>query len=191
MLWGAAQGGALELRHTENGGVRICGRFPYGVVTELASARNERFEARAFAERIDAGDDVLFLAGHSYDRPLASRAAGTLELRDTDTALEIEATLSDGTSWARDFLAAHAAGLVRGLSPGFRVPAGGDRIERRGSGVMRTVTRADLFEISAVTKGAYPAAQIEARRWDLGVEDANAYSSVQRTLSKRRAYAWR
>ena len=65
-----------------------------------------------------------------------------------------------------DFLAAHASGLIRGLSPGFRVADGGERIERRGTELVRTITQADLFEVSAVTVPAYPQAQIEARAWE-------------------------
>jgi uncharacterized protein len=173
MLWGAASG-ALELR-AEDGGVRVVGRFPYAVEAELARGRFERFEARAFAERIEAGEDVHFLAGHSYDRPLASRAAGSLEIRDTGEAVEIEARLSDGTSWARDFLEAHRAGLIRGLSPGFRVAPGGERIERRGDGVVRRIERAELHEISAVTRPAYPQAQIEARAWAANLPSGNLH----------------
>lgn len=164
MLWGAATG-ALELRQDEAGGFRVRGAFPYATDTELAPGRVERIEARAFAARVEAGEDVHLLSGHDYAKPLASRQAGTLELRDTDTALEFEARIDAGTSWAQDFIAAHRAGLVRGLSPGFRVPAGGERIDRRGDGIRRSITRADLFELSAVTRPAYPAAQIEARSW--------------------------
>lgn len=147
------------------GGVRVSGRFPYGAETELARGRFETIEARAFGARIEAGADVHLLAGHDYGKPLASRAAGTLEIRDTDAALEITATLSASTSWASDFIAAHRAGLIRGLSPGFRVSPGGERIERRGDGVLRRIERAELFEISAVTRPAYDGAQIEARAW--------------------------
>lgn len=164
MLWGAATG-ALELRATENGGVRVSGRFPYATETELAPGRAERIEARAFADRIESGADVHFLAGHDYAKPLASRHADTLQLIDTPDALEFTATISAGTSWARDFIEAHKAGLIRGLSPGFQVPAGGEKIERRGAGLLRSITRAELFEISAVTRPAYPQAQIEARSW--------------------------
>lgn len=163
MLWAGATG-ALELRE-DKGGVRVSGRFPYATETELARGRFERIEARAFAERIEAGGDIHFLAGHDYDRPLASRGSGSLEIRDSPEALEFEATLSDGTSWARDFLEAHRAGLIRGLSPGFRVAPGGERVEPRGRDILRTIQRAELFEISAVTRPAYPAAQIEARCW--------------------------
>lgn len=170
MLWGG-HNGSLELR-AEGGTTRLRAVFPYGRETEIAPGRFERIAPRAFAGRIEAGEDIHLLAGHSYDRPLASRAAGTLHLMDGEDALTLEATLLEaGTSWARDFLAAHAAGLIRGLSPGFRVPRGGERIEQRAQGVLRTVTAADLFEVSAVTRPAYPEAQIEARCWETSAGD--------------------
>lgn len=164
MLWGASLGG-LELR-SEGGATHLRAAFPYGAETELAPGRREVVAPRAFAARIEAGEDIHLLAGHDYEKPLASRAAGTLTLTDTDTALMLEARIDSGTSWARDFLAAHASGLIRGLSPGFMVQPGGDRVESKGAGLLRTVTRADLFELSAVTVPAYPQAQIEARAWE-------------------------
>ena len=165
MLWGAATG-ALELRATDKGGVRLSGRFPYRTATELASRRRETFESRAFAARVNSGAEIHLLFGHDYDKPLASRSAGSLEVFDTETALEFRATIAGATSWAADFLAAHAAGLIKGLSPGFRVAPGGDEVRSDGEGLLRTVKTADLFEISAVTVPAYPAAQIEARAWE-------------------------
>lgn len=163
MLWGTSQG-ALELR-SEGGTTRLRATFPYGAETELAPGRHEVVAARAFANRIEAGEDIHLLSGHDYNKPLASRSAGNLTLTDADDALRIEATIDGTTTWARDFLAAHASGLIRGLSPGFRVDNGGERIERRSSGVLRTVIAASLFEISAVTRPAYSQAQIEARSW--------------------------
>ncbi|ATX64449.1 HK97 family phage prohead protease [Roseinatronobacter bogoriensis] len=184
MLWGAASG-ALELR-AESGGVRLVGRFPYSIEAELAPGRSERIEARAFAARIEAeAEDIYFLAGHDFEKPLASRNAGTLLIRDTGEAVQIEADLNDGTSWARDFLAAHRAGLIRGLSPGFRVAAGGEKIERRGTGLLRSISRADLIEFSAVTRPAYPAAQIEARSWH-PLRDDQDRRGLHRTFNRWR-----
>jgi HK97 family phage prohead protease len=184
MLWGASLGG-LELR-SEGGETRLRATFPYGAETELAPGRREVIAARAFADRIEAGEDIHLLAGHDYEKPLASRAAGTLTLRDTDAALVLEARIDGGTSWARDFLAAHAAGLIRGLSPGFRVPEGGEKIERRGQGLLRTITRAALYELSAVTVPAYPQAQIEARAWE-AVKAEPLAAGLHRTLNRWRA----
>lgn len=186
MLWGAATG-ALELRADNKGGVRVSGRFPYATETELAPGRAERIEARAFADRVTSGEEIHLLFGHDYDRPLASRSAGSLEITDTETALEFRATINGNTSWAADFLAAHEAGLIKGLSPGFRVAKGGERVERRGAGLLRSITRADLMEISAVTRPAYSAAQIEARAWGTTTSEQEAVSGLHRTLNRWRA----
>ena len=167
MLWGAASG-QLELRQTENGGFRIYGAFPYGVETELAPGRAERIESRAFASRLDdAGQDIHFLSGHDYAKPLASRQAGNLFIyHDAQAdAVQIAVDVKRGTSWANDFIEAYNAGLIRGLSPGFRVSPGGEKVETRGNVLLRSITRAELFEVSAVTVPAYSQAQIEARSW--------------------------
>jgi len=157
--------GGIEVR-SEGGATRLSARFPYGRETELAPGRREVFASRAFASSVgDASNDIMLLFQHDITKPLASRAAGTLQLRDSDSALELEATISGDTSWAADFLAANKAGLIRGLSPGFKVAPNGERIERRGNGVLRTITNASVAEFSAVTKPAYAAAEIEARNW--------------------------
>jgi HK97 family phage prohead protease len=178
MLWGAHLG-TLEVR-AEGGETRLRASFPYGRETTLAEGRAEVIAPRAFAKRIEAGEDIHLLFGHDYDRPLASRGAGSLTLQDTDAALVIEARIAGDTSWSADFLAAHRAGLIRGLSPGFRVPPGGDTVERRGNGLLRKVKKADLYELSAVTVPAYGAAQIEARRWGQEAPDAGLIRVLQR-----------
>jgi len=113
MLWGAAQGGALELRQDENGGARLRGRFPYNAEAILGDGpggrRIEVIAARAFAARIEAGEEIHLLSGHDYQKPLASTTAGTLTLRDGETGLELEARIDPGTTWARDFLEAFAS----------------------------------------------------------------------------------
>ena len=187
MLTGFANGG-LELRRKSDGSARIAGRFPYGKRAVLSDGgrtgrpKKEVIAPRAFAYRVDdPKEDIHFLVGHSYDRPLASRAAGTLNIQDTEEALQFEAILSpemQEVSYVRDFLAGMAAGLIMGLSPGFRIPpkravAEAETIEDEGhdpangahNAIIRTVHAALLYEISAVTRPAYSEAQIEARSW--------------------------
>lgn len=189
MLWGGSCGG-LEVRASGDGAVRLRGRFPYGAAALLSQGgrdrRREVFSARAFSARIDAGEDVHLLVHHDFDRPLASRAAGTLTLEDGDEALTFEAVLAPelrGVGYVADFLGTLAAGLVRGLSPGFYVAEGGERVRRDGEGLIRIVSRANLIELSAVTKPAYEAAQIEARSWALPEAKADG---LARTLSRWR-----
>jgi HK97 family phage prohead protease len=171
MLWGGATGG-LEVRTSADGGTVLRGRFPYRAPTVLRGGRDRRrevFEARAFGASVTAGGEVHLLVHHDFDRPLASRGAGSLTLTDADDALTFEARLAPelrDVGYVSDFLGALGAGLVGGISPGFTVPTGGDEVRRDdGGGLMRIVRAAELVEISAVTKPAYLAAQIEARNW--------------------------
>lgn len=184
MLWGASLGG-LEVRQ-EGEAVRVAGRFPYDTRTELAPGYFETIARGAFASRVNSDDDLHFLSGHDFEKPLASRAAGTLEVRQDGNALTFEATVAGNTTWARDFLAAHGAGLIRGLSPGFRVSKGGERVTRDGGVVHRKIMDAALVEVSAVTRGAYPSAQIEARNWETH-QERQPYRGAINPLNRWRA----
>ncbi len=189
-FWGAFDGGGLEVRRSKGGGARLSGSFKYNSRAVLSDGgrsgrpRKESFASRAFSYRIDRQEeDIHILVGHDFGKPLASRGAGTLDIRDTDDAVLIEAeitpTIAD-TSHGRDALALLEAGLAVGLSPGFRLPpkravARPERIEEepndpsRGMhrALIRTITAALLFEFSLVTKPAYPDAQVEMRNWTL------------------------
>ena len=75
----------------------------------------------------------------------ASRGAGSLTLEDTDEALTFEATLAPemrSVGYVVDFLGTLGAGLVGGISPGFRVTQGGDYVKRDSDGLMRVVRSA-------------------------------------------------
>lgn len=189
MLWGASDGG-LELRRDGKGGVRLSGRFPYNSTAVLSDGgrngrpRKERIAPRAFAHRVDNPEERIdLLVGHDFNRPIASRANGTLDIEDTAEALIIEARITPeiaATSHGRDALAMVDAGLSVGLSPGFRLPPEravprslAETIEEEPirpdegmhGALIRTVRQALLMEVSIVTRPAYPDAQVEARSW--------------------------
>lgn len=174
----AGLSGTLEVRESEGGDTRLRGVFPYERETVLFDgggrtdqARRETIARRAFARRVsDPEADIHLLAGHDFDRPLASRGAGTLDVSDDEDALRFDARIGADlarVSWVADVLTAVRNGLIRGLSPGFRVPdaSGAEDVRSDGNGLLRTVRQADLFEVSAVTVPAYSDAQIEARSW--------------------------
>lgn len=196
MLWGGHNGG-LELRRSADGVTVLSGRFPYGVSTVLmdggrtGEARKEEIASRAFAARIEAGDEIHFLSGHDPEKPIASRSAGTLSLTETDDALSFEARITpdmQGVSWVRDLLSSVSAGLVRGVSPGFRLGKGegAECIRTEPGAIVRTVKRADLIELSAVTRPAYPQAQIEARSWQAATMPEAHDAGLHRALSRWR-----
>ena len=188
LLYGGHSGG-LEIRRSGGGGARLSGRFSYGKAAVLSDGgrtgkpRKEIVAARAFAYRVeDPAEDVHFLVGHDFGAPLASKLSGTLNLTDTDAALQFEARIAPemaDVSWVRDALASIEAGLAVGVSPGFRIPparavANAEEITQEPNdpakgmhgAIIRTIRSALLFELSLVVRPAYPDTQVEARNWE-------------------------
>lgn len=174
-IW-PAQG--LEVRQQGKAPV-IRGLFPYGalaVMSDRGAVRKERFARGAFrfALQDEPDREINLLVGHSFDKPLASRQNGSLVLRDTDDALTFEATIEPDlldVTHIRDALAMLAAGLVTGISPGFRVPPkdvvpDAERLDPEPGNkavLIRTLLAVVLFELSLVTRPAYPDSQAELR----------------------------
>jgi len=177
----------LELRAAGDGSRRLSGRFPYGKRAVLSDGgrnggrpRKEVIKPKAFAYRVERPeDDIHILLGHSYDKPLASRKAQTLILTDSEDALTFEAIITQEvqqTSWAQDFFNAFAAGLIQGISPGFRIPPpravkNAETVEdedpAEGTAIIRNIWAALLYELSFVTRPAYHETEIEERNWDI------------------------
>ncbi len=181
----AADGGdLLELRRLSSGGARLRGRFPYNSTAVLSDGgrrgrpRKERIKSRAFRYRVETPSEhggkkeIHLLAGHDYNRPLASVRAGTLDLQDTASSLNFDAIITPEiaqTQHGGDTLALIAAGLAVGISPGFRMPPerrvpvpeiiedeGTDEEAGEFNAIIRTVLDALLYELSIVTRPAYP-----------------------------------
>lgn len=177
--------GGLELRAAGDGTRRLRGSFPYNSRAVVNSGgngarpRKEEFAPKAFGFAVeDLTREIHLLVGHSFDKPLASRGAGTLTLTDGNDALQFEAILTPDiqrTSWGADFLAAYAAGLVGGISPGFRVappevvPKAEETTDEDpadGNALIRRIYAAILFEMSLVTRPAYPETVADLRSFN-------------------------
>tara|TARA_E500000305_G_C4029093_1_gene243673 strand:+ start:7247 stop:7861 length:615 start_codon:yes stop_codon:yes gene_type:complete len=199
----AYETGGLEVRKRASGALELAGRFPYNRPATLSDGgrtgrpRKEVIASRAFNYRVNREDeDIHLLVGHSYDRPLASRGAGTLSLADSDEALTFVAQITPeiaATTHGKDALAMIGAGLAVGISPGFRIPP--ERAVKKaeevteedpaeGMALIRTIFAALLYELSIVTRPAYPEAQIEARSWEVTGGGVHV-------PAKRNPYAWR
>ena len=170
----------LELRQE---GRTLTGRFPYrsmATISDRGRTRKESFSARAFSYAVeDPEREINILLGHSFDKPVGSKRAGTAVFEDSDDALTFRVELPDPEAqptYLRDFLQATAGGLVQpGVSPGFRVPPrdvvpGAERLdpEPGNPGVMvRTINAAVLFEMSLVSRAAYPDTEVDLRSLDV------------------------
>ncbi|QFT80832.1 Caudovirus prohead protease [Roseovarius sp. THAF27] len=167
----------LELRRQGKRPV-IAGRFNFNELATLADrgrVRKERIAPGAFDFTLRNEDrEVNLLFGHSFDMPLASRRNGSLVLRADDEALTFDATIDpalEDVTHIRDALAMLGAGLVTGISPGFRVPPkeavpDNERLDPEPGNpkvLIRTILALVLYELSLVTRPAYEASQAELR----------------------------
>lgn len=207
MLTSFADNCGLELRAAgADGSRRLHGRFPYGKRAVLSDGgrtgrpRKEVIQPRAFAYRVEKPEEEIhLLVGHSYDKPLASKKAGTLLLKDSDDALTFEAIITpevQRTSWWQDWSASFDAGLIMGISPGFRIPPKravpeAETVEDEGhdpergahNAIIRNIWAALLYELSFVTRPAYDETEVEARSWEKSTGGV--------ITPKRGAYRWR
>ena len=142
----------------------------------LADLETRQLETPAIvaARAALASRNVDLLSGHSFDKPLASMIAGTLELTDGPDGLRFEATLppdADQPTWMVDTVRAVDSGLARGVSPGFRMPppsvvanAETEEPEPGNPGVtIRVIRQALLPELSIVTRPSYSGSSVELR----------------------------
>lgn len=165
----------LEIRRR---GRVLSGSFAYGklaTISDRGRVRKEVFLSHAFSFSVEAAErEINLLAGHSFDSPLASKLNGSLRLKDGADALRFEATLpaaADRPSWVEDTVRAVRAGMVGGISPGFRIPPksavpNAQRLvpEPGNEGVMiREISEANLYELSLVTRPAYDGTEVDLR----------------------------
>lgn len=133
---------------------------------------SERFEAGAFKESINGGADVRYLFNHDPNAILARTKSGTLRLREDGSGLSVDADLAP-TTLGRDLAILLERGDVNQMSVGMQVlddaweeidGADGNRYEQR------TIKRAKLFDVSAVTYPAYEETDAGLRDADLARE---------------------
>ena len=155
-----------EYRSTLTGGASVDGNsisgiaVPYGKSSVLLNDRprpyRERFAPGSFP---DIGDHVSLFVGHDHrSLPLARVGSGTLSFEETPEGLRFKATLPESRS---DVLEAVKRGDVGGVSIGFNSIE--DDWQHRSNKMPsdRTVSKANLFELSLVASGAYPDALID------------------------------
>ena len=168
--------GSLEIRQEGVGRV-LRGVFPYGALATVADrgrVRKERIMSRAFGFAIDREPSrkIDLLVGHSFNQPVANRQTGSLKITDGDDAVRFEARLpDDAPTWVEDMEKSVRAGLMIGLSPGFRIPppdvVPDAEIEVPEPGnpsvYITEVHEGVLREMSVVTAGAYADAYVALR----------------------------
>lgn len=174
----------VEVRTLEDGSVRVAGHAavfdsptqigPPGVGFEEVIARG------AFKKTLADGADVRFLFNHNPDLVLARTKSGTLNLREDEVGLAVDAQLAP-TSVGRDLAILLKRGDVDKMSFGFRVVKDQwETVRRDGDGgtfERRTVLEAQLMDVSGVTWPAYDETDLALREATLTRELRDARKS--------------
>lgn len=174
----------VEVRTLEDGSVRVAGHAavfdsptqigPPGIGFEEVIARG------AFKKTLSDGADVRFLFNHNPDLVLARTKSGTLNLREDEVGLAVDAQLAP-TSVGRDLAILLKRGDVDKMSFGFRVVKDQwETVRRDGDGgtfERRTVLEAQLMDVSGVTWPAYDETDLALREATLTRELRDARKS--------------
>lgn len=159
------RGFALERREqTDDDKLAVAGApVVYDSLSEDLGGFRERFARGSLSKTLGEQRDIGLLYSHDSAAVLASTRAGNLRLDPQDEALRYEADLSLADPDVQRLNAKMEAGTVTKMSFGFRaVRDRWDDKDERGVPI-RTVTEAQLIEISAVWLPAYQATSIEGR----------------------------
>lgn len=117
----------------------------------------ETFEKGAFAESL-LKNDVRALFEHDHSRLLGRTSSGTLKLFEDDEGLRFNLELPN-TQTADDLLESVKRGDISGMSFGFIALV--DEWNETVEPALRTVKKAELFEITVTSIPAYPDSSLE------------------------------
>jgi hypothetical protein len=172
---------SLEVREADDGTVAVEG---YAAVfdspTIIAGKWQEQIARGAFTEAVDR-DDVVFLINHT-GLPLARTRSGTLELSEDERGLKVRANLDPSDPDVRSILPKMKRGDLDKMSFAF-VPTSQEWNDE-GEMPTRTITRADLHDVSIVTTPAYEETSIGLRS---GIDALESYRKARH--AKRRHHS--
>lgn len=157
----------FELREEENGVKTISG---YAVKWEMKSVVmgyyqkfREQFRMGAFTESL-RNDDQRYLWSHDTSKVLGRTKNNTLRLMEDSIGLRFELELPS-TTLGNDTYESIKRGDVDGVSFGFSMISE-EKEEPDDDLMIRTITKAKLYEVSAVAFPAYPDSEVSARGYD-------------------------
>lgn len=148
----------LEVRKVEGEPTKIIG---YAVRWDQLSLPifgmfQEQFKRGAFTDSLKNPD--VYASWQHDEREILGRTPNTLSLLEDDIGLRYEIT---PPSWADKYIETIERGDVRGSSFIFRAQV--EEWDETGDMPIRSVTKAELFEVSPVTTPAYPQSSVGIR----------------------------
>ena len=150
----------VEVR-AEDDGLRVEG---YAAVfdqeADIGGYFREVIAPGAFTDAIGR-DDVVFLFNHNSDTVMARTSAGNLDLSEDKRGLKINAKLMDDDPDVQRLSSKMRAGNVTKMSFAFMPEV--QEWDDSQDPPLRTIKKASLFDVSAVTEPAYDGTEIGLR----------------------------
>lgn len=172
------------------GGVKLMRGYAalFNELSQDLGGFREQIAPGAFTEAIQR-DDIRALFNHDPNLVLGRNRAGTLKLSEDQRGLAIEITPPD-TQFARDLMVSMKRGDINQMSFAFRVmPNGQDWAKDDNGQVVRTIKRAQLFDVSPVTYPAYTGTSIAMRSFNefkQTQEEVPSFDQYRIDLARRR-----
>lgn len=161
------------------GYVNVPGRESRPVMTPRGRV-NEIIEPRAFADALEEANDVQMLLDHDRNHVLASRSAGTLEIKEDAVGLRARSVVTD-----EEVIEAAKAGKLRGWSFNIKNPV--DSVEERADKLpLRRIKKLAMDEISLIVHKVpvYSATVVEVRGEE---EDQAEYRGIEEEVAFKEA----
>lgn len=177
----------MEIREDDDGKRTLTG---YAVKWEMKSHAlgffeefREQFKRGAFTDSLSK-DDQRALWSHDMSKVLGRTGNGTLRLVEDDIGLRFELDLPK-TTLGNDTYETIKRGDVDGVSFGF-IPRKQEWDESDPENIIRTITDAELLEISPVAWPAYPDSGVAARSNDPYKEYRNEQFKKEQKLKQEK-----
>lgn len=142
----------------------------------------EQFSHNAFSDTLANKDDVRALFEHDHTQLLGRTKAGTLQLTQDNVGLRFELTPPD-TTLGRDVLELVSRGDISGMSFGFRAKSETWNFDQEPA--KRTITSAELVEITVTSIPAYPESSVTVSRRSLELAKNAQYDKKVTALFTR------
>lgn len=182
------RGGIPAEIRAEDGGIKVSGYAAvFNEEADIAGLFREVIEPGAFTEAVKR-DDVVFLVNHE-GLPLARTRSKTLKLTQDDHGLRMETVLDADDPDVKAIVGKMKRGDLDKMSFAFRAEV--QEWDDTQEPPLRTIKKAQLFDVSIVTSPAYDGTEIGLRSLEQSRQerrDHNKSAAMQR-IAERRARA--
>jgi len=158
--------------------------------TDIGGYFREQVRRGAFGPAL-ADSDVHALFNHDESVVLGRKKAGTLRLSEDAKGLRVEIDPPD-TQDARDLMAKMKRGDIDQMSFAFSMRGGKEEWDETGELPLRTIVQVgELYDVSIVTRGAYPTTEVGVRCLEEARKDRRQqnFAAASQRIAERKARA--